>query len=259
MPIRRTFLGCLLSACLLPSVALSQDAAVALIDPASSIDGDTSFVSAADVIEEPSPVFSSRFAQAPWENSVNLRKILGRTVLACLALVAVSLVLIVWGRARGLHRRDQRPVTSTMNLLSTMTLAPRCYLQLVSVNDQHFLVARDGTTVRCITPVASFEDSLDSLGDAEVIGDRTLAPTRDLTHDDAAALDKDAQSIDSRQQWLSSSVEPRSGEDQRTRDLPRSFDAGLSLETETKLGTPFAGNASIRRSDPWQGSLPTRR
>lgn len=48
-----------------------------------------------------------------------------------------------------------------MSLVDTLSLAPRCALQLVHVDGQRFLVARDATGVRSITPVNSFADTLE--------------------------------------------------------------------------------------------------
>jgi hypothetical protein len=65
-----------------------------------------------------------------------------------------------------------------MALLDTLNLAPRCTLQLIRIDNQKFLVARDAGGVRSVTPVQSFAETIDQIDELEETG--TPAPEATL-------------------------------------------------------------------------------
>jgi flagellar biogenesis protein FliO len=56
-----------------------------------------------------------------------------------------------------------RTSSSEMKVLETLHLAPRCALQLIQVDAQRFLVARDAHGLRSVTAVNSFAETLEAL------------------------------------------------------------------------------------------------
>jgi flagellar biogenesis protein FliO len=81
--------------------------------------------------------------------------------IAATSMFAAACLLIVALRHRfkrhGARGTLARPALA---VIDSLVLAPRCCLQLVQVESQKFLVARDGSIVRSVTPVHSFAETL---------------------------------------------------------------------------------------------------
>jgi flagellar biogenesis protein FliO len=162
---------------------------------------------------EPTNRFASRFGQTSNEarstftardyglSDFDAGRLVGRTVLVTTSFAAVCAVLLLVIR----HVRQQgglKGSTREMNVLETLTLGPRCVLQLVQVERQRFLVARDAHGVRSVTPVQSFVETLDdiSLPDAEPVARQPLnsASTFGLSLEGPAAAEWSTRELNGR-------------------------------------------------------------
>jgi flagellar biogenesis protein FliO len=82
-------------------------------------------------------------------------------------------------RSRGSSSDHERTL---VQVLHTLTVAPRCCLHLVQVEEQRFLVARDATGWKSVTPVQTFAAQLEAeeqnLGDSAAGQPLELPPDR---------------------------------------------------------------------------------
>ncbi|MCA9169738.1 MAG: FliO/MopB family protein [Planctomycetales bacterium] len=96
--------------------------------------------------------------QSDWQE-FSTERLVGRSLLATCGL-ATACLLALWSSRRVRAQRGSAANMASMAVLETLNLAPRCSLQLVRVDGQKFLVARDTSGVRSITPVSSFDDAM---------------------------------------------------------------------------------------------------
>ncbi len=102
-------------------------------------------------------------AYAPTDSEMG--RLVGRTVTVS-SLFAAGCLVLLWASQRiRARRRPKLGGPAGIAILETMVLAPKCALQLVRVNRQQFLIARDATGLRSVTPVGSFADTLGDVTD----------------------------------------------------------------------------------------------
>jgi hypothetical protein len=103
-----------------------------------------------------------RVAHSPPEfpTEYDLGGLVRRTVAVSCFLAAACLGCFIWAHFRHGRPFARSPTTRQMELLESIVVAPRCFLHLVLVDGQRFLVARDPSGFHGITPVSSFADSL---------------------------------------------------------------------------------------------------
>ena len=200
----------------------------------------------------------TRFANGPrLRENPNSSRVLRRTVFVTSALAAACVMMGLWNRHRASRSPRQASGKTQMNLLGTLSLAPRCYLQLVSVNEQHFLVARDGGIVRCMTSVGNFDDAMaDAVGSEMSPAFAASADPTSLRHgSDPGTAAHDAPSDGGRTDR--SATHP--SRSMSNHQLSSASNIGLSLEANAQSDRRLVDfESSIRRSDPWQGSLPNQ-
>lgn len=90
------------------------------------------------------------------------QQLVGRTLLVTTAFAGIGLVVVALAHRVQIRRRSSQK-TGSMALLDTLHLAPRCTLQLIRIDSQKFLVARDAGGVRSVTPVQSFAETIDQV------------------------------------------------------------------------------------------------
>ena len=145
---------------------------------------------------------------------LNTDRLVGRSLVATCGLATACLIAL-WSsrRVRAQRLRSSKDNRDSMVVLETLCLAPRCTLQLVRVDAQKFLIARDPSGVRSITPVSTFADAM-----AEEV-----EPFEAVTPRDA---------------------------DTRRSALSQYGHVGLSLELPD---ADISADNTARRRDPWQG------
>jgi flagellar biogenesis protein FliO len=88
------------------------------------------------------------------------RRLVARTIAATSVFAAACLVIVALRHRFKRHGARGRSVQPALVVIDSLVLAPRCCLQLVQVESQKFLVARDGSIVRSVTPVNNFAETL---------------------------------------------------------------------------------------------------
>jgi hypothetical protein len=110
---------------------------------------------------EDAPNATSLSWLSPAPNDPLPKNLVGRTLLVTAGFAIIGMVIASAAHIFGSKRPSVRgKKTSSMALVDTLTLAPRCSLQLVSIDSQRFLVARDASGVRSVTPVTRFDDAM---------------------------------------------------------------------------------------------------
>lgn len=90
----------------------------------------------------------------------DLGGLLRRTIAVSCFLAAACLGCFIWAHFRQGHQFARTTRPRQMELVESIVVAPRCFLHLVLVDGQRFLVARDPNGFHGITPVTSFAGSL---------------------------------------------------------------------------------------------------
>lgn len=91
-------------------------------------------------------------------------RLVGRTIVVTASFAAICTGILLGIRQLRKHGA-LKGGTSEMKVLETLTVGPRCVLQLVQVERQRFLVARDAHGMRSVTPVQSFVETLDDVSE----------------------------------------------------------------------------------------------
>ena len=105
--------------------------------------------------------------------------IVKRAGLVSAALAVVTLAALLSTRSRRLRLAQSRE-RHALQLVGSLALGSRCALQLVQVDDQRFLVARDGSGLSSVTPVNSFATEFELADDAQLTSASSREPaTRD--------------------------------------------------------------------------------
>lgn len=157
-----------------PAVTLAVDQAVA---PDTAVDIAPAVAAASDSSQPGDRgVDSDAWNSETWPE-FDAGRILGRTMLATAGFAAVCLLLLAVAHRVKALRIAARGVLPTMELLDTLVVAPRCTLQLVRVDSQRFLVAKDGSGLRSVTPLSSFTDTLDDVAEPPAEASRASLTT----------------------------------------------------------------------------------
>ena len=91
---------------------------------------------------------------------MDLAKVAKRTVAFACMLGAVCVIVIYVSHQRAQKTRGR---SKQMRVIETMSIAPRCFCDLVQVGDQVLVVARDATGIQSVNPVTMpFEDELEA-------------------------------------------------------------------------------------------------
>lgn len=85
-----------------------------------------------------------------------------RTLGISMVLGAVCIGCLWWSHSRGGKYGVRDAARKEMQILETISVAPRCYLHLVKVQDQQFLVTRDATGFKTVAAVSSFESAIEN-------------------------------------------------------------------------------------------------
>ena len=94
----------------------------------------------------------------------DLSGLVRRTISISFFLGAACLGCVIWAHYKQGRPSRRNSLQQRMELLESTTLAPRCFLHLIRIDDQHLLVTRDASGFRGVTPLHSFADSLRSSG-----------------------------------------------------------------------------------------------
>jgi hypothetical protein len=92
---------------------------------------------------------------------INASYLVRRTVIISGLLIVASAISLWLGHRRRAGTGQGEGAASPLQILSTVTVAPRCCLHLVRVADHKFLVARDSSGWKSVTAVDSFAANLD--------------------------------------------------------------------------------------------------
>ncbi len=111
-------------------------------------------------IDDPSVTQPAWLGNAP--RDALTQQLVGRTLLVTTVFAGVGLLVVAIAHRVQVRRRSSGQ-TGSMALLDTLHLAPRCTLQLIRIDSQKFLVARDAGGVRSVTPVQSFAETIDQV------------------------------------------------------------------------------------------------
>ena len=91
----------------------------------------------------------------------DLSGLVQRTLGISMVLGAVCIGCMWWSHSRNGKYSLRDAARKEMLIQETITVAPRCYLHLVKVQDQQFLVTRDATGFKTVAVVNSFESAIE--------------------------------------------------------------------------------------------------
>lgn len=100
---------------------------------------------------------------------------LANRAMAVMGLLIVGCIAAIWFGQRYSRTGRSRSSSSDLQVLDTLSIAPRCCVHLLNVGGQKYLVARDQAGIKSVTAVSAFAATLDDLADNRV----------DSAHDDA--------------------------------------------------------------------------
>ncbi len=98
---------------------------------------------------------------AMWEDAVAPQAMLLRLAFGTLLVLGLIVVTLVAARPWLTQWNAKKSTGENLKLIETLPLGSRCFLHLVQVSQQQFLIGADGNGIQSVSPVAeSFEQAL---------------------------------------------------------------------------------------------------
>jgi flagellar biogenesis protein FliO len=108
--------------------------------------------------QQPPPILPEKFVPSHLANRA----------MAVMGLLIVGCIAAIWYGQRYSRTGRSRSSSSALQVLDTLSIAPRCCVHLLNVGGQKYLVARDQAGIKSVTAVNAFAATLDDLADNHV-------------------------------------------------------------------------------------------